>query len=143
MYKILVTTDGSEQSMKTIDEAIRVALPMGAEVTVLSVIEDTDSMNYASSIPKDVIKQVKQDQVKYYTEAVEKAKKKLEEKGVKAKTLVSKGYPVDVICNTAEKDKFNLIILGRRRLTKIQGLILGSVSNKVVQYAKTNVMIVK
>ena len=39
MYKILLTTDGSEQSLKAVDEASKVAIAMNAEVTVLSVIE--------------------------------------------------------------------------------------------------------
>ena len=59
MYKILVTTDGSEQASKTIEEAAKLALAMNAEVTVLSVIENADNMNYASNVPQDVMAKIK------------------------------------------------------------------------------------
>ena len=106
-------------------------------------MEDTDHMTYASSIPRDVIDRVRKDQEQFYHEAVREAKAKMEEKGIKVKAVVAKGYPVDVICDTAEKEDINLIVLGRRRLGKIESSLLGSVSNKVVQSAKTNVMIIK
>lgn len=143
MYKILVATDGSEQSQKTIDETARIAAPLGAEVTVLSVVEDASSMNYASSIPEEVMRRVRQDQEKYYSRAVEEAKASLAAKGIKTKSLVVKGDPVDVICKTAEEEGSDLIIVGRRRLSKLEGILLGSVSNKVMINAKTNVMVVK
>lgn len=143
MYKILVATDGTEQSRTTIEEAAQIAGPMGAEVTVLAVAEDTESMNYAGNVPRDVMSRVKQDQQKYYANAVEEAKVKLEQKGIKVKTLVAKGDPVDVICGTAEREGSDLIMVGRRRLGKLESMLLGSVSNKVVLHAKTNVMVVK
>jgi nucleotide-binding universal stress UspA family protein len=45
MYKILVATDGTVQSRATIDETIRIAVPLKAEVLVLSVMEDTGSVS--------------------------------------------------------------------------------------------------
>ncbi len=143
MYKILVATDGSVQSRTTIDEAARIAAPLKAEVTVLAVVEGPESMTYASSIPTDVMSRVRQDQEKYYAKAVEEAKAKLAEKGVKARTLVLRGDPVDLICGTAENENADLIVVGRRRLSKLEGMFLGSVSNKVMLNAKTSVMVVK
>ena len=143
MYKILVTTDGSEQSAKTIEEAAKLALAMNAEVTVLSVIENADNMNYASNVPQDVMQRLKKEQAAFYDNAVEKAKKVFETKGLKTTTVVKKGSPVENICTLAEKEKHDLIIIGRRRLSKFQGFFLGSVSSKVLQYAKTNVMVIK
>jgi nucleotide-binding universal stress UspA family protein len=106
-------------------------------------MEDTEGMNYASNVPEDILNRVRQDQERYYSKAAEEAKARLQEKGIKAKTLVVKGDPVEVICSTAEKEGSDLIILGRRRLGRLQGMLLGSVSNKVLLNAKTSVMIVK
>jgi len=143
MYKILVATDGTAQSRMTIDETVRIAVPLKAEVTVLSVMEDTESMNYASNVPQDILNRVRQDQERYYSKAVEEAKARLQEKGLKVKTLVVKGDPVEEICGAAEKEGADLIVLGRRRLGRLQSMLLGSVSNKVLMNAKTSVMIVK
>ena len=86
---------------------------------------------------------LKKEQTGFYEKAAETAKKTLESKGINVKTVIKKGSPVENICTLAEKEKHDLIIVGRRRLSKFQGFFLGSVSNKVLQYAKTNVMVIK
>ena len=40
MYKILLATDGSENSFKAAEKAAEIAKPMDAEITVLSVAHD-------------------------------------------------------------------------------------------------------
>ena len=143
MYKILVTTDGSKQAAKTAEEAAKLALAMNAEVTVLSVSENADNMNYANHIPRDVMAKLKEEQSSFYRDAAEAVKKTFEEKGIKVNTVIKYGSPVENICDLAEKEKHDLIIVGRRRMSKFSGFFLGSVSNKVLQYAKTNVMVIK
>lgn len=142
MYKILVTTDGSKHADKVIDETIKLASAMGADVTVLGVVDEGDH-SYFSNIPIDVAKVVKKDKEVFFTEAVENAEKKLSENGVNTKTVLKEGVPSDVICSYAEKEKFNLIIMGSRRMGKAHGFLLGSVSSKVLHNAKTNVMIIR
>ncbi len=143
MYKILVTTDGSKQAAKTAEEAAKIALAMDAEVTVLSVSENAENMNYSNHIPRDVMVKIKEEQSSFYEDAAAAVKKTLEEKGIKANTVIKHGSPVENICDLAEKEKHDLIIVGRRRMSKFSGFFLGSVSNKVLQYAKTNVMVIK
>lgn len=143
MYKILVTTDGSKQSVKTSEAAAKLALAMNAEVTVLSVVENVNNMNYSSSIPEDLMAKLKKEQQAFYDNAVTAAKKIFEEKGIKVNTVIKYGSPVENICDLAEKENLDLIIVGRRRMSKFSGFFLGSVSSKVLQYAKTNVMVVK
>lgn len=143
MYKILVTTDGSKQAAKTAEEAAKLAVAMNAEVTVLSVIENVNSLNYSSHVPEDVMAKLKEEQLAFYKNAAETVKKTLEDKGIKATTVIKNGSPVENICELAEVEKHDLIIVGRRRMSKFSGFFLGSVSNKVLQYAKTNVMVVK
>ena len=143
MYKILLTTDGSEQSLKAVDEASKVAIAMNAEVTVLSVIENADNMNYATNVPRDVMVKLKMEQTAFYNNAVESVKKKLDEKGLKVTAVVKTGSPDENICTLAEKEKIDMIIVGRRRMSKFQGFFLGSVSSKVLQYAKTSVLVIK
>ena len=143
MYKILVTTDGSKQSVKTSEAAAKLALAMNAEVTVLSVVENVNNMNYSSNIPEDLMAKLKKEQQAFYDNAVTASKKIFEEKGIKVNTIIKYGSPVENICNLAEKENLDLIIVGRRRMSKFSGFFLGSVSSKVLQYAKTNVMVVK
>jgi len=48
-----------------------------------------------------------------------------------------------VICQYAEEKDIDLIIIGSRGLTNMQRIILGSVSNYVVQNAKCPVLVIK
>ncbi len=141
MKKILIATDGSEHSMKTVDKAITMAIPKETEITVLSVMEESPSMTYA--VPQDLLDKIKQDQESMHKEAVEKIKQELEKKGVNVKTMIKKGHPGHVICDIAENEGHELIIMGSKGLGRIQEFLLGSISNRVVHCAKTNVMIVK
>lgn len=142
MYKILVTTDGSKHSERTINETIKIAKPMGAAVTVLAVTEEGEH-SYYSNIPMDVLSTVKKDREKFFTEAAEAAKNVLEKNGIKAETILLEGNPADIICTYSEKEKFDLIIMGSRRMGKVHGFLLGSVSSKVLHSTTKNVLIVR
>lgn len=53
------------------------------------------------------------------------------------------GDYADAILNTAEDIGADIIVLGRRGLGRIRGLVLGSVSQKVAQHADSTVITVK
>ena len=142
MYKILVTTDGSKHAENVISEAIKLASAMGSEVTVLAVVEEGEH-SYFSNIPIDVANVVKKDKENFFSAAVEDAKKKFEDSGIKTKAEVLSGVPSDIICSYSEREKFDLIIMGSRRMGKVHGFLLGSVSSKVLHNAKINVMIIR
>ncbi len=142
MYKILVTTDGSNHAEKVIDEAIKIASAMKADATILAVVDEGEH-SYFSNIPIDVANVVKKDKEDFFKEAVEKARKKFQDKGVNAETIIIPGAPSDVICSYSDREKFDLIIMGSRRMGKMHGFLLGSVSSKVLHTSKTNVMIIR
>ena len=142
MYKILVTTDGSEHAEKVLDEAEKIAEAMKAEVTILAAVDEGEH-SYFSNIPIDVANVVKKDKENFFKAATEKAEKKMKEKNIDTKTVILPGAPADVICSYSDKEKFNLIIMGSRRMGKAHGFLLGSVSSKVLHTSKTNVMIIR
>ncbi|MDZ4133849.1 MAG: universal stress protein, partial [Dethiobacteria bacterium] len=76
---------------------------------------------------------------------VEKAALPFREKGltVKKQVVIGLRSPSDVICDTAAKGDFNMVILGSRGLRGIKEAFLGSVSNKVAHSVDINVLIVK
>jgi len=51
------------------------------------------------------------------------------------------GSPGELICQHAEKEKVDLIVVGARGLGLLKGLLLGSVSSYVVNNAKANVLV--
>lgn len=58
-------------------------------------------------------------------------------------TVLAWGNPADVIVEKARADKYTLIVMGSRGLGAISGLLLGSVSDRVVKLAQCPVLIVR
>lgn len=56
---------------------------------------------------------------------------------------VIKGDPADRLIKEAEKESYDLIVIGHRDLPNIKKLFLGSVSSKVVQYARVSILLAK
>lgn len=135
MYKILLATDGSTNSFKAAEEAARLAGPLQAEVTVISVIKEIP----ISTMPREIYNIIEDNTQKM----LEKTQDFLREKGVEAQVLSYEGNPGTVICEVAEKGGYDLIVMGSSGLGSIEELFLGAVSNKVAHCAKTSVLIVK
>lgn len=61
--------------------------------------------------------------------------------------MIEADYPPEsvglAITDIAKERKVDLIILGSRGLSEVKGLLLGSVSNKVLQHAECPVLVVK
>jgi nucleotide-binding universal stress UspA family protein len=75
---------------------------------------------------------------------LEHANKIVLKQGIKdAKSQIEDGDPAQQILQCADREKADLILVGSRGLSELKGLLMGSVSHKVSQYAKCNCMIVK
>ena len=65
-------------------------------------------------------------------------------KGVaRVTTAVESGDPASAIVRRAQEAKADLVMMGSRGLSNIKGLLIGSVSNKVVSMAECSVVTVK
>jgi nucleotide-binding universal stress UspA family protein len=74
----------------------------------------------------------------------EKARQGLEENGVEqVTTQVIDGKPAENIIAAAEHENADLIVMGRRGLGDIAGLLMGSVSHKVTHLAECACLTVK
>ena len=62
---------------------------------------------------------------------------------VEVETLLKGGHPVEGILQTAKKDDFDLIVMGARGISRIRGILIGSVSDGVIRHAPCPVLVVK
>jgi len=144
--KMLVCTDGSEQSQKALEKA---ALIAGSEiiekVTVIHVYDgkmDVTTAGWGSRdymvTPEDMerlkkmYENLKMQRQQYLDEAVSF----LATKKIKADSILAEGHPAHTIVETAREKDYDLIVIGSRGLGGLKKLFLGSVSNAVVQEAK-------
>ena len=74
--------------------------------------------------------------------AVAPHKTRLEKNGLDFEVLILEGDPAEMINETARVQKCDLLVMGTRGLSNIQGLTLGSVSNKVLHSTQCMVLMV-
>jgi len=125
MQKVLVGVDGSERSKKASKKAAE--LLEDAEVTLVSVIEGAVKEEH---IREKVLEMLN-------TEAAF-----FREKGLDVKKEIHYGDPADVLCELAEDNDFELIVLADKG-HGVKRFLLGSTTDRVVRHAKTSVLVVK
>lgn len=137
--KVLVATDGSENSLKAVRRALELAEEKeGAKVTLMSVAyyskDDFDEM------PPNIQDKL-EDQA---AAALKKAKAIFDEKGIAVETILEAGVvPANNIIKKAKDGKFNLIIMGSTGLTGLERALMGSTAAKVVANAPCSVSIIR
>ncbi|GAC1410947.1 MAG: universal stress protein [Actinomycetota bacterium] len=134
--RILVGTDGSDTASKAVAHAAGIAAASGAELLVLCAYpspkaDPGSTFGPSNSAPgPEIARSILAD-----------AQKRL---GANAsvRTLMREGDPADALCDTAEEEKADLIIVGNRGMTGTKRFLLGSVPNNVTHHAPCSVLIV-
>lgn len=146
MKKLLVAYDGSEASKKAISVAIQSALPED-ELILLTVIpaELTQSSFTKMLLPTiDMSSIVQSGSFKERAmESLSDIAKEYEPTVGKVNVAVESGDPADEILLSAKKHGADMIVLGYRGYGKEGRFLLGSVTDKVVRYAGTSVLVVR
>ena len=125
MYRhILIPTDGSELAERGVAHGLALAKSLGAKVSVINVVEPLFAVtgDFASVLDR-----------------VANAAK---EAGVSCETIqVENVQPHQAIIATAESKGCDLIVMSSHGLSGLSMLLIGSVTNKVLTYAKTPVLV--
>ncbi|MFQ6089675.1 MAG: universal stress protein [Candidatus Methanofastidiosia archaeon] len=141
--KILVPIDDSVIAPKLVREAVMLAEKFSAEVKVLHVIDYTSITDFEGSylgvtISGDLEEAIEQQA----RELVKSAVKKFRAAGIKVSKKLLRGRPSLKICELAERENFDLIVLGSQGASKLERMLLGSTSERVVRMAKVPVLLI-
>lgn len=139
MYnKILLATDGSEHSKRAAENAINIAKCSPGSIIEVVYVVDPDK------VKSDVLKNWNSvdfgDKRKDRMKDVEKLANAA---NVSYEVKILHGDPGPTIVNYANKNNFEIVIIGSRGLNVLQEFVLGSVSHKVAKRANCPVLIVK
>ncbi len=149
MKNILVAVDGSPSSKKAAEKAAFIADAVNAEVTLINVITETvttPSNVLSSSLPMEQLQEMMdQEEKKLKVESqkiLDDAAVFFEEKGMEVKKVIQYTNPADKICDFAEEEDFDLIVMADKG-HGVKRFLLGSISDKVVRHANISVLVVK
>jgi len=133
--KILVPTDGSRAAQKAARYGVDLAKQVKASVIVLSVIDRRSFIGQAvpaAETARHVIEPIED----YLREAAEgyagEIKKLCEKEGIKSRTVITKGHPVEEIVKEAKRAKADLIVMGSHGRSALGAAVLGSVAYGVI-----------
>jgi nucleotide-binding universal stress UspA family protein len=138
--KILISIDGSDYSMRAAEYGVSVAKLLNAEITVVYVIDLVALDQIARESEKDDVEnELKQDGERYlkYVQGV------AQKEGVKVSLLLAKGRPYEQIVHLAKGLKMELIVMGTYGRRGAERILLGSVAERVIEYATCPVLVVK
>jgi nucleotide-binding universal stress UspA family protein len=135
MNKILIGFDGSERSKKALNRAMTLLGKYG-EMIILAVIPSPNDKTFVDADAYIFLK-------KKAKNLVDQTILDIGEHEFKIKGMVKEGDPASVIIDAANRLNVDLIVLGSKGQSELNQYLIGSVANKVVQYAAKPVMVVR
>jgi nucleotide-binding universal stress UspA family protein len=138
--KIVTAVDGSPNSFRALDSALRLAKQFSSELVVVSVVHipiTSYSYNVLGSL--EVFNKLEEDG----KETLAKCASMASDAGITARTVLLSGDPAQGILDTAAKEGADLLVVGSRGTGTLERLLMGSVSERVVRFSKCPVLVVK
>ena len=143
MFKhILLPIDGSELSEAAIQKGIQFAKSINAEVTGFHVILPFHVFTIQTEMLEDTKKQYESESKVHAERFLGVIKKAAEKAGVRCDTdYVTSNHPYEMIIQAAEKKGCDLIMMASHGRRGVQGLLIGSETQKVLTHTKIPVLV--
>jgi nucleotide-binding universal stress UspA family protein len=135
--RILIGFDGSSQAEKATEIGLSLAQSLDSKVLLFSVARPPEPATMVE------LSAMLDDAREHFEEKFKKIVQRAKELNVELATDIAVGHPVEQIVHRAETDKIDLIVLGRRGMSRFEKMIVGSTSEKVLRYAHCPVMVVR
>jgi len=137
--RIVAGVDGSDAGKHALEWTARLAKTLHSEVIAVYAIDVPIAVPDPYAIP-------------FYLDDKWRARiaanfqnkwcKPLKTAGVEYRAIIEDGRPASVILNVAEREKAELIVVGRRGHGEVAELLLGSVSHEVALHSKRPVLLI-
>lgn len=141
MKRIVVATDGSDGANRAVDAAAEFAKETNAELTIVTIGGNVTGVELRrlASIDGDLSKTLEAKANRVLRQAAKRVRKQ----GIENPTLRRGwGDPAETILYFVQREKANVVVVGRRGRSRLSQLLLGSVSQKVANLATCTVVVV-
>lgn len=138
--KLLIPVDGSETSRRALARAIELSRLCQSQLMILYVADLNKQLSSLERISTGgfITSDLKDEGYQVLTDIVREVPPE-----IMVKPIVGIGAPVEVITELAKTLEIDLIIMGCRGLSTFKQLVMGSVSQGVLQHAECAVMTVR
>ena len=163
MYdSVIVALDLSNASKSVFTKALSLAKADGASLILLHVLSSEEPTshflagymshprNHAIHVPSEIVQQANQAFQREWQEFEQNGLEMLNlfakraiAAGVKTEFSQITGHPSSTICEFARSAHADLIVIGRRGHSRLQEMMLGSVSNYVIHHAPCSILLVQ
>ncbi|MGD6809125.1 MAG: universal stress protein [Candidatus Bathyarchaeia archaeon] len=135
---ILVPTDGSGHSVRAAEYALSIAKVHKAKILAVYVIDNfvVDQFSKVSSNIEHDLKESGQGYVNYIVNLAEK-------QGIAVESIVTEGKPFEQIVNLAKTKNVDLIVMGTTGRRSTDRILIGSVTQRVIEYSNCPVLVIK
>ena len=136
--KILVPVDGSDYSMRAGKYAAELAKLMSGEIVLMHCHKSFPVVlgepHFQNAINKIMEKS---------NELVEPYRKLYQKTGISFIERILEGPAANAICEVAKLEKLDIIVIGSRGRNKLEGLLLGSCTQRVLNMAPCPVLVIR
>jgi nucleotide-binding universal stress UspA family protein len=144
MKKILFLTDFSATAKNAYIYALNLANATGAEITTLHVysMPDIRNVNLPESL-KEVYESIELNAFENYKDSIPVLHKIAETNDlshVNCVHVMIEGEPISAICEFAQKEHYDMLIMGTKGASGLREIFLGSVAAKILDKATIKVM---
>ncbi len=140
MKKILVAVDGSDASLKGVKAALELAAPLGAQVTLVTVVPPMILPGDAPWAPMDEINRAElQRAERVLTETLAA----LNRSTLELATQVVLGPVAETLAQLAAAENFDLVVVGSTGKGAVTRVLVGSVADRLVHTCLKPVLVVR
>lgn len=138
--RLLVATDSSESAGRAVDVAANLAKLFRAELVIVTVEQGFFDPEVGQLQTTDKLEDILEVRSR---EILRRAKARAEQLGAEQiKTISGLGDAAAFILDVAKREAVDMIVLGKRGRSRLAGILLGSVSQRVATLAPCSVQVV-
>lgn len=131
MYQsVLIAVDGSHNSMRAAEEAIKLDAKHYTILSVITAEDSKESVLHGTGDSESDRKEELEDIIAKFS-------------GHHFNVLFEHGYPKEKVVEVANHHNHDLLVIGTRGLSGLKEVVMGSVSRHVVKHSDINVLVVK